>query len=174
MLGLQNGKDSRQQLDEISETASLAIEEVREIAYNLRPYLLDRLGLTKAIRSLLNKTADAYPIKIVSEIDEVDGLFPNEAEISIYRIVQESLNNVIKHADASEVRILIEKSERSIFISIEDDGKGFDANAESNGDNRGGFGLFGMAERVRMLGGTIAIESETGKGTKILIKISPN
>ncbi|MEO6590063.1 MAG: two-component regulator propeller domain-containing protein, partial [Pyrinomonadaceae bacterium] len=177
VFGSQTAADlpaAKEQLAEIQEQSAHAIAEVREIAYNLRPYLLDRLGLTKAIRSLLNKTAEAYPIKIVSEIDEVDELFPNETELSIYRIVQESLNNVIKHAHASEVKVLIEKNERSIFISIEDDGKGFDANAESNGDNRGGFGLFGMAERVRMLGGTIAIESERGKGTKILIKVSPN
>jgi signal transduction histidine kinase/ligand-binding sensor domain-containing protein len=177
VFGSQTAEDlpaAREQLAEISTQSAHAIAEVREIAYNLRPYLLDRLGLTKAIRSLLNKTADAYPIKVISEVDEVDEFFPNEAEISIYRIVQESLNNVIKHSDASEVKVSVEESERAVIIKIEDDGKGFDVNAENNGDNRGGFGLFGMAERVRMLGGTIAIESETGKGTKILIKISPN
>jgi signal transduction histidine kinase len=177
VFGSQTAEDlpaAKEQLAEISTQSAHAIAEVREIAYNLRPYLLDRLGLTKAIRSLLNKTADAYPIKVISEVDEVDEFFPNEAEISIYRIVQESLNNVIKHSDASEVKVSVEESERAVIIKIEDDGKGFDVNAENNGDNRGGFGLFGMAERVRMLGGTIAIESETGKGTKILIKISPN
>ncbi len=72
------------------------------------------------------------------------------------------------------MKVSVEESERAVIIKIEGDGKGFDVNAENNGDNRGGFGLFGMAERVRMLGGTIAIESETGKGTKILIKISLN
>jgi len=177
VFGSQTAEDlpaAKEQLAEIQAQSAHAIAEVREIAYNLRPYLLDRLGLTKAIRSLLNKTSDAYPIKVIAEIEEVDELFPNETELSIYRIIQESLNNVIKHSDASEVKVSVEKSEPSIFISIEDDGKGFDVNAENNGDNRSGFGLLGMVERVRMLGGTIRIESETGKGTKILIEISPN
>ncbi len=101
VFGSQTAEDlpaAKEQLAEISTQSAHAIAEVREIAYNLRPYLLDRLGLTKAIRSLLNKTADAYPIKVISEVDEVDEFFPNEAEISIYRIVQESLNNVIKHS----------------------------------------------------------------------------
>lgn len=174
VFGSQTAEDlseAKEQLAEISTQSAQAISEVREIAYNLRPYLLDRLGLTKAISSLLNKIADTSSLRVVSEIDDVDSLFENEAEISIYRIIQESLNNILKHAATSQVKVLVEKTERAVIITIADDGKGFDVNAKNDGDKRGGFGLFGMAERVRMLGGAMTIESETGKGVKILIKL---
>ena len=169
---INNLGEAKEHLAEISAQSANAISEVREIAYNLRPYLLDRLGLTKAVKSMLNKVADNSSLKLIAEIDDVDGLFENEAEISIYRIIQESLNNILKHADASAVKVSVEKSEHAIVIKIEDDGKGFDVNAKTGSDHRGGFGLFGMAERVRMLGGTMAIESATGQGTKISIRIS--
>ncbi|MBA2493125.1 MAG: hypothetical protein H0V31_00345 [Acidobacteria bacterium] len=104
---------------------------------------------------------------MVFEIDDVDELFPNESEISIYRVIQESLNNIIKHAEATEARVSIEKTERFVIIKIEDDGKGFEVH-DTDGN---GFGLIGMTERVRMLGGTLSIESASLKGTKIIIKL---
>lgn len=160
---------AKEHLTEISEQSALAISEVREIAYNLRPYLLERLGLTKAISSMLNKIADNLPLKIISQIDDIDGLFENEAEISIYRIIQESLNNIIKHAEATEVRVLVLRKERQINIKIEDNGKGFDVNSQNQ--KRGGFGLLGIGERVRMLGGVFLIKSEPKKGTAIEIEL---
>ena len=174
VFGVQSIEDvpsAKQQLTEISMQTAHAIAEVREISYNLRPYLLDRLGLTKAIVSLLNKIADNSALKIISEIEDVDGIFENEVEISIYRIIQESLNNILKHAEASEIIISIAKTERGISIKIQDDGKGFDVKTNSESKQRGGFGLLGMSERVRMLGGTISIDSELLKGTTILINL---
>ncbi|MCA1636850.1 MAG: histidine kinase [Acidobacteria bacterium] len=159
---------AKEQLAQITAQSAHAISEVREIAYNLRPYLLDRLGLTKAIRSMLNKVADSSAFNLVYEVDNVDELFPNEAEINIYRIIQESLNNIIKHAEASEVKVSVKKIERALLIEIEDNGKGFDIQDE----NRGGFGLLGMTERVRILGGTLSVQSVIGKGTKIVIKLT--
>ncbi len=162
---------AKEQLAEISTQSAHAIAEVREIAYNLRPYLLDRLGLTKAISSLLNKVADNSTLKIISEIEDVDGIFENEAEISIYRIIQESLSNILKHSEASEVKVKIAKTDRAVSIKIQDNGKGFDVKAKSETKRRGGFGLLGMSERVRMLGGTMTVESELEIGTKILITV---
>ena len=162
---------AKEQLSEISTQSANAIAEVREIAYNLRPYLLDRLGLTKAITSLLNKIADNYPFRLISEIEDIDDLFENEAEISLYRIIQESLNNILKHSEASEIRVSITKNERSVLIKIADNGKGFDVKANGESNLRGGFGLLGMSERVRMIGGSISIESAAGKGTAIAIEL---
>lgn len=163
--------EAKEQLQEISGASAQAISEVREIAYNLRPYLVDRLGLTKAIAELLEKVEDGTALEIVEELEDIDDLFEKEAEISIYRIVQESLNNVLKHSGATKARVSIVETERSVKIEIADDGKGFDVSSASETNGRGGFGLLGMSERVRMLGGTIAIESAAGKGAKIKIEL---
>ena len=159
---------AKEQLAQISAQSAQAIGEVREIAYNLRPYLLDRLGLTKAITSMLNKVADATQIKLIADIDDVDECLSDEAEMSIYRIIQESLNNVIKHADATEATVAVKKSGREISITIQDNGKGFDV--QSKGDKRG-FGLLGMSERVKMLGGMLSIQSDSVNGTSITIHL---
>ena len=96
------------QMEQITQQSTYAIGEVREIAYNLRPYLLDRLGLTKALRSMLHKIGDSSGLVITAELDNIDGCFPSEAEMSIYRIVQESFNNVLKHADAKHVLVRLQ------------------------------------------------------------------
>ena len=166
-----NLSEAKEQLAEISGASAQAISEVREIAYNLRPYLVDRLGLTEAISELLEKVEDSTALEIDEKLDNVDDLFEKEAEISIYRIVQESLNNIMKHSDATKVRVSMTETERSVKIEIADDGKGFDVDSASETNKRGGFGLLGMSERVRMLGGTIIIESAAGKGAKIEIEL---
>jgi signal transduction histidine kinase/ligand-binding sensor domain-containing protein len=174
VLGAESVTDetAREQLDLITAQTARTISEVREISYNLRPHLLDQLGLKRSINSLLNQLEESGQIKIYPEIEEIDNLFDKEAELSIYRIIQETLGNIIKHAGASEAEIHIKKSERNVTIIIMDDGKGFDAGAlDYQEGGRGGFGLFGISERVRMLGGTREIESQIGGGTSIFIRI---
>lgn len=167
-------RTAREAFEEISKQSGEAIGEVREIAYNLRPYLLDRLGLTKAIETLLGNIAETGAIRVESVIDDVDGIFPNETEISIYRVLQESLSNVLKHSDASRSTVLIRRNEHGVSIVVEDDGRGFDPSEHRYG-KRPGFGLLGMSERVRLLGGTYTIESEIGGGTIVRIQLnSPN
>lgn len=175
----QTAKDldaAKEQFERISNQSAQAIGEVREIAYNLRPYLLDRLGLTKAVRSMLNKISEVGAIDVHSEIDDVDGIFPAETEISIYRILQESLNNILKHSDASEAKVSIRKNGRYVILGIEDNGQGFEVRQRSDihstrAGEKLGFGLLGMAERIKMIGGTQTIESEIGKGTIIKINL---
>ncbi|NOT49184.1 MAG: hypothetical protein HOP17_15755 [Acidobacteria bacterium] len=169
---------AKQQFDQISNQSARAISEVREISYNLRPYLLDRLGLTKAVKSMLNKIAEVGALQVHSEIDDVDGIFPAETEIGIYRILQESFNNILKHSEASEARVLIARNGRNVMIKIEDNGRGFDARSSkfdihsTMAGERTGFGLFGMAERIKILGGSHTIESEIGKGTVVKIDLA--
>lgn len=163
---------AKEQFANITAQSSQAISEVREIAYNLRPYLLDRLGLTKALKSMLHKVADSGQMKLTADIDDLDGLFSNEAEMSIYRIIQESLNNILKHSGATEATVAVKKSERAVQIKIQDNGKGFASSAPNDGENsRRGFGLLGMSERVKMLGGTLSIQSDWMKGTTIVINL---
>jgi signal transduction histidine kinase len=160
-----------EQLEEISEAAAHAMDEVREIAFNLRPYQLDRIGLTRALQTMLHKTADANAINFKIEVDEVDGVFEKESEINLYRIVQESVGNIVKHAEATEAKVVIKKNEKEIAISIQDNGKGFHPEAASiHEPGRGGFGLFGIAERVRMMSGQHVISSAPGAGTTVTIK----
>jgi signal transduction histidine kinase len=165
-------ENTRKQIDLITAQTTQTIGEVREISYALRPYLLDNLGLTKAVKSLLNKLTETSEITIECEIDEADNLFDGESEMSVYRIIQESLSNILKHAEAATAQVIIKKSERNLTVLISDDGKGFDLNAMSVKEaGEGGFGLLGIAERVKMLDGTQEIESKVGGGTTVLIKI---
>jgi signal transduction histidine kinase len=159
-------------LNEISEVASQSIEAVREISHNLRPYQLDRLGLTKAIRAVVLQVSKSSKITIHSELDPVDELFSPELEIHFYRIVQEGLNNIVKHSHARAARVLVERREADIRLTIDDDGRGFDYPAvTSDAPGRGGLGLTSLAERARILGGRLRIESSPGRGTRLLIEI---
>jgi ligand-binding sensor domain-containing protein/signal transduction histidine kinase len=163
---------SHEGLNEISTTASQAIEEVREIIYDLRPYQLDKIGLASTIRFMVEKVAAACQIEFSVETGDIDNLFSYDAEITLYRIVQECVNNIIKHSQATCARVLIERHDRVINLAIEDNGCGFAPDAVGASDaRRGGLGLTGMSERVRILGGKHAIESAPGAGTKIFISI---
>ncbi len=168
MLGLKNGADSRRQLGEISETASAAIDEVREIAYNLRPFHLDELGLTKAVEAMLDRVSKVSTIEFSWETDSVDGFFPRDAEINFYRIVQECVNNIVKHSGATRARVEIERDTEGLRLSIEDDGRGFDTGSmASKRASQSGFGLAGINERARILGGKLSVNSEAGEGTTV-------
>jgi ligand-binding sensor domain-containing protein/signal transduction histidine kinase len=166
-----------EQLSEITAAATEAIDEVRHVAYDLRPYQLDKLGLTRAIQSMLERVQGSNGLDVQAEIDEIDNLFPQELEINLYRIVQESLSNILKHAQASRVRVLIKRVEGEVSLLIEDNGRGFNpadsAAAEtSNKRGAGGFGLIGIRERANTLGGKTVVHSEPGKGTTVLIKFN--
>lgn len=168
VLGITKGEDRERvakELTRISESAANALEEVREITNNLRPQLLDRLGLTKALNSLIKQFADV--IEIESEIDVIDDIFDKNGEISIYRIVQESLNNVIKHSNASRVEVLIERGNAFVLIRIRDDGRGFD----TENARPGGLGLVGIKERAEFLSGDFEVSSIIGEGTTVRIRI---
>lgn len=171
--GVQSAHDletAQSHLEQITQQSASAIAEVREIAYALRPHLLDRFGLTKAINSLLKKVAATGALKVRAEIDEVEGLFPPDAEMSIYRIVQESMNNALKHAEATELEVVLQNNGARVRLEIRDNGKGFEVRLLSENESRG-FGLLGIAERVRLLGGTQTIRSAPGEGTVVVVDL---
>ena len=159
-------------LNQISDSASKVLKTVREISHNLRPPELDRLGLTETLRSLLQKTRESSLIKVEGEVDEIDGLIPPELEISLIRIVQEALGNIIKHAEARLCEVYITTKNNQITLDISDNGKGFDYNkAQSEKEKSFGIGITGMKERVRILRGIINISSSLVNGTRIEIQI---
>jgi signal transduction histidine kinase/ligand-binding sensor domain-containing protein len=160
-------------LENISETASHAIEEAREIAFNLRPHLLDRLGLTKTLESMLGKVFGASGIEFEAEIEGIDNVLEKDSEILLYRIVQECVNNILKHSQASKAVVKIEHADNDLTINISDNGRGFNPSASGNDLSKRSFGLVGIAERTRLLGGKLNIESAVGKGTTVSIIINP-
>lgn len=160
------------QLEHISEITLSAVDEVREIAHNLRPHELDLLGLKAALESIVNSVAAVTSVEVSAHFDNVNGLLPASAETSIYRILQEGLRNVIRHAEASKAHLEIRRADKHILISIQDNGKGMvDGPGSALGRIGGGFGLPGITERVRVLGGTFSIDSKPGRGTTLLISI---
>jgi ligand-binding sensor domain-containing protein/signal transduction histidine kinase len=159
-------------LDEISGIASQSIQETRQIAHNLRPFQLDELGLTKALIGITGKIAHSTGISVASNIDELEGALPPELEISLFRIAQECLNNVVKHSNATEVRLVISRTPNTVRFRIEDNGRGFDpALIRQGAASPPGYGLRDMQERIHMMNGQVRIHSQPGDGTRIEIDI---
>jgi signal transduction histidine kinase len=158
--------EARAHLSAILAAASSGIEEVRAIAYALRPYQLDRLGLTRALDSMLRKVGASSGIQFTVTLDPIDGVFSKDSEISFYRIVQESVSNIVRHSQATEARVELHRNGDEVALTIADNGKGFSVGAEP-----GGFGLIGITERVRLLGGAAGIQSTPGAGTSIGIRV---
>jgi signal transduction histidine kinase/streptogramin lyase len=156
---------------EISTETVNAIDEMRTVSYNLRPYHLDRLGLAGAIEGLAETIARGSGIEISAIVDDVDEVFTEELRINFYRIVQEGLQNIVKHAQATEATVRIEHQGDRVVLTIEDNGQGLPSGIRSNNPARGGFGLTGMAERAALLGGVLKVHSEPGRGTIVHMDI---
>ena len=175
LMGLKHGGNPlrmTEQFHEISTVATEAIRSVREIAQNLRPFQLDELGLTKAIEATLAKLNYSAGLQFRMKLDEVDGLFPPEFEIHFFRIVQECLNNIVKHSGATEAEVTVTKGSRQVRLVVRDNGKGFACPANATtGASRSGFGLNGLSERARLMGGHCEIKSQPGEGTAITVII---
>ncbi len=164
-----NGKFG--QIEEISAETSLAIDETREIAYNLRPFQLDRLGLTKAIEGLVRAVSAASGILFTCEVDNIDDVFPEDLRINFYRIVQESVNNIVKHSKASEAGISVQRTADRVVLAVRDNGQGFVPAGGSAEPQQNGFGLSGMAERAQLLSGVFTVHSTPTRGASIRIEI---
>lgn len=161
----------RSRLDEISSVTSQAIDEVRRITHGLRPYQLDRLGLTQAIRATVTRASENSSILFASRTEDLDDLFEKDAEIHFYRIVQEAVTNVVKHSAATEAAVVIKKRTTDVSLSIRDNGRGFNPQQPYPQTLDLGYGLSGIAERVRILGGTLTIQSRPGEGTTLMVEV---
>lgn len=161
-------RDGETSLEEIRAEALTAIEETRDISYNLRPFQLDRLGLTKAIGAMIRSVSAASGIAVTSAIDDIDAAFPEALRINFYRIVQESLNNVMKHSEADEVSVTVLREPDTILLIVRDNGRGFDG---KSGIQEAGFGMTGMTERARSLGGELEVATSPGEGSTVKARI---
>ncbi|HEY9283108.1 MAG TPA: two-component regulator propeller domain-containing protein [Pyrinomonadaceae bacterium] len=163
-------EQARAQFMEISDAVSQTLEEVRTISYDLRPPHLDQLGLRTSLVAMIEKVCASSTIQFTHEVDELDGIFRPGDEITLYRIVQECLNNILRHSGATKVALNIVVDAGELALTIRDNGRGFTLDEETR--RRAGLGLQGIAERVRILGGTHAIESAPGQGTTVTLRIA--
>jgi signal transduction histidine kinase len=158
-------------VEEISAEVSLAIHEVREISYGLRPYQLDRLGLTKAIEAATRNAGAASSVVFSTQLENIDDVIPTDLRINLYRIVQECLNNIVKHSQATEADVSAWCEDGRLLLTVADNGKGFTPGATSSEPLRGGFGLIGISERASLLAGKADIQTAPGKGVQVMVEI---
>lgn len=172
-LELGNCDHLTQQLDELNKNIRSTVNEIRSIIYDLKPSYLEE-GLTKALENYLSLFCEKTGLKVEYISTGSDKTIEYYLTSTIYRIVQESLSNIHKHAQARNVKIILDMSAKEVDLTVSDDGKGFDTSILENKKPHqleGGFGLEGIIERVEIIRGKISIQSEAEKGTNIFIRI---
>jgi two-component system sensor histidine kinase DegS len=152
-------------MEELRSQINNTIRELRRLSQDLRPPTLERLGLMPALRHLASDVVAHSGIPVDVKMIGTERRLTAEAELVLFRIVQEALRNSWKHAEATLVKVTVEFAEGKIKVTIEDNGKGFDVYRIANGWKQGKLGLAGMKERTELLGGTFMVTSELGKGT---------
>lgn len=151
----------------LEQLAADVISEVRTVAQNLRPLHIKELGLTGSLEALLCKIGESGAVNIDKRLENVDDVIHGDTATHMYRIVQEALNNIIKHSQATACRVVLERDIHCVRLVITDNGKGFDA-ARKRHD---GLGLSSMAERCRMIKATWKLDSAVGDGTRIQVEL---
>jgi signal transduction histidine kinase len=153
------------QLDNLKSVAERTFQTVRNIALLLRPSMLDDLGLAAALEWQGREVSRRSEMEVSVESESVPEDLPDEYKIYIYRLVQEALNNAVRHSGARNAKVVVERLAKSIVLRVTDDGRGFDP-----GRSRG-MGILGMEERVKHLGGTLRVESQPGKGATVTAEL---
>jgi PAS domain S-box-containing protein len=164
--------DIAQRLDELREQTDSILDGVRRFSQDLRPPVLDDLGLLPALKWLLIALEEQDGIESNTRILGDPRRLPRDAELALFRIAQEALSNVRKHSHASAVELTLDFRNDSIAMTVADNGNGFELPpATSDLAASGKLGLIGMQERARLLGGTIDMESKPGEGTKVVVTV---
>lgn len=161
---------SREELEDVIRITDRGIEEVRNIATSLRPGVLDHEGLVGALRWLAGRASARFGLRVTleSDLEEID--LPGERSTHVFRVVQEALTNVSRHADSEQARILVERGKGTIVVRVIDDGVGPGAGREEPTDAHG---IVGMEERARVLGGDFSLRERPGGGTELRLEFPP-
>lgn len=164
---------AQRQAEALHGLASDAIEEVRSVAHNLRPLHIEEMGVTDAIEALLERLRHSSGLTIEARVENVDDVVQGSAATHLFRIVQEAVNNVLKHAEATHLWVTLERDLAHVRLTLRDDGKGFDHRTDEAGRSprKAGLGLLSMQERSGILSGTLSITSEPGHGTRVQLSI---
>jgi len=168
-----NKKALRNEFESLPHYLDDIIENVRRLSWDLTPSVLEQFGLSTAVKNLLNDFGKHYDIRWdPHQVEEINNGFSPLSQTNIYRIFQEALTNIGRHAQATQISIEIEKQQGYGTFNIEDNGRGFDPQAVMNRENRQrGIGLAAMQERARMAGGHLEIRSRPGSGTHLAFTI---
>jgi signal transduction histidine kinase len=155
---------------ELKQTTDAVIESLHRLAGALRPASLDLVGLEAALRQHLHTIESKWPLTVRFKARGLNGArLPAAVETALYRVVQEAVTNVVRHAAATRIDVLVERRDGRVVVVVEDDGNGF-VPATAGGTER--LGLIGMRERAEALGGTLTIESAPGEGTTIAVEVA--
>lgn len=154
---------------ELVETTDSVMDGLHRLAADLRPASLDHLGLDAALRQFARSAAAKFGLAVHFKARGFTAQrLPQAVETALYRVVQEAMTNVVRHARATRVDLLVERRDDQVLVMVEDDGVGFDSARALSSDN---FGLLGMRERADALGGTMTVETSPGKGTTIVVEV---
>jgi two-component system sensor histidine kinase UhpB len=156
----------------LRDVADQAITELRNIMADLRPAQLDDLGLVPALRWYVGQYGARHPELVVTlNAGRMPRRLPSQYETVLFRVAQEALTNVARHAQASQVSVRLSQEDNRVRLIVADDGVGFDVNTPPKYERDSGLGLVGMRERVSLVGGKCTVESEPGHGTQITIEL---
>ncbi|MGZ8782135.1 MAG: GAF domain-containing protein [Gaiellaceae bacterium] len=159
--------EAREALDSVRELVGSTLQDVRRLAVELRPSALDDFGLVAAVERLTDTFRDQSGLRVDLETQLGEARLLIDAETTLYRVIQESLTNVVKHANAGRVSILLQRKTNTVVAVVEDDGSGFNT-SETRAD---ALGLVGMRERVSLAGGRLQVESTPGSGTTVVAEV---
>ena len=159
-------EEGRERVASLRDLVVSTLQDVRRLALELRPAALDDYGLEPALRRLIETHRRDGEVKVDLEIRLGEARLPTDVETTMYRIVQEALTNIVRHAGASRVSVLLTRKEHAVVVVVEDDGSGFDI-----GETTAGLGLIGMRERVTLLGGRLRVEAKPGSGTTLAAEV---
>jgi signal transduction histidine kinase len=163
-------EDVLRNVEELRELTSGALDSVRRMAMDLRPAALDDLGLAPAVQTYVERYAQTWPVTMTVHVDRLGRRLPAEVELVLYRVMQEALTNIAKHASASNARVLLSRGRNEVTLTIEDDGVGFELTDRPRLDGSG-LGLFGMRERLALVGGDLDVQSTQGEGTVLTARV---
>lgn len=159
------GHDSLADLRRIADAVRGSLDEVRRIARELRPEALDDLGLVNALISLCSRLASQGDLRIERQLERLPDI-PPDVELVLYRVVQESLTNVVRHAEATQARVSLTSRAHTITLAVIDNGRGLPADLPTRTA-----GISGMRERARLLDGKLEIDSKPGEGTTVRLEL---
>jgi signal transduction histidine kinase len=163
---------ARRQIAELKLLSMQAIDDLRQFVSDLRPSQLDDMGLVSALRWFVQQFSDRTRVRVDLEVIGAKRRLPSQVETVVFRIAQEGLNNVGRHAQARCAMVRLEFTESSVILGVEDDGRGFDpAQVLTAGPGKRAWGLLGVQERVELVGGKFKLESTPGQGTRLEVQV---
>lgn len=167
--------EAKASLQELRRQIRSCLADVRQIIFDMRPMSLDDLGLVPALRQLISKMVERKVLEADLQMDGKEHKFDKHIEVTLFRIVQEALNNIHRHADVNKGKVRMLYTGDHLAIMIADEGQGFDVEAlreqRRNPDGDGHFGILGMEERAKIIGATLTVNSKVGEGTRVHIKM---